>query len=426
MSLLIKALQKAEQSKESAATEKSVTASGVTLELAPHHDDVDMDYSLAEESGFHDPLPTKKPAAQETRAPAPPPPPIEHHAERAAAANVFRAHTEGVSDPGSRRAFWLGMGGLLFLMLIGAGFYLYLESIQQPDLVVMRPSQPITPAPAPAAPPPAAEAQLAPSEPVAVETPPVAETGTVTPDVVARPAEAAPLPAPVLEKPLVATTPAATRKMQQAMDSEKPAVEIRRNRKSEPAVDATAMAAYQAFSAGDDAAAGRLYRQLLQSDPRNLDALLGLAAVAARQENGDEAAAHYARALELDPRNSVAQAGLIALLGQADPVAAESRLKSLLAQQPDAAYLHAALGGVYAEKSQWANAQQAYFQAFHLDPGNAEYAFNLAVSLDQLSKPDLALDFYQRARDLLPGHGGAIDRASLGARIDQLRSALGK
>jgi tetratricopeptide (TPR) repeat protein len=107
-------------------------------------------------------------------------------------------------------------------------------------------------------------------------------------------------------------------------------------------------------------------------------------------------------------------------------VAAESRLKSLLAQQPEAAYLHAALGGVYAEQNQWPSAQQAYFQAFRVDPASAEYAFNLAVSLDQMGKQDLALDYYQRARDLLPKQGGAVGREGLDTRISQLRSALGK
>jgi Tfp pilus assembly protein PilF len=419
MSLLIKALQKAEQSKENAGAEKTAAVDGAKLELTPHHDDIDSDFSLADESGFHEPHPAKKAPAHEAMHPTA----TEHHSEREAAANVFRAHNDAVTDPGGRRAFWLGLGGLAFLLMLGIGFYFYLDTLQQPGMVMARTprSQPIMPA----APPPApvSAAQTTPAEPVVVSTAPAtSEENAAQPDA----AKPVMRPAPIVEKPLVAMTPAATRKMQQMADSEKPAVEVKRNHKSEPAIDATSMAAYQAYTAGDDAAAGRLYRQLLQSDSRNIDALLGLAAVAARQDNNDEAASYYARTLELEPKNSVAQAGLIALLGQADPVSAESRLKSLLAQQPDAAYLHAALGGIYAEQNQWPNAQQAYFQALRLDPGNAEHAFNLAVSLDQMSKPDLALDYYQRARDLLPGQGGSIDRNGLETRINQLRSTLGK
>ncbi|MEO8417391.1 MAG: tetratricopeptide repeat protein, partial [Methylophilaceae bacterium] len=91
-------------------------------------------------------------------------------------------------------------------------------------------------------------------------------------------------------------------------------------------------------------------------------------------------------------------------------------------QQPEAAHLYAALGNLYAQQSQWPSAQQAYFQAHHFAPNNADYAFNLGVSLDQLNKPALALQYYKRAQELLPKSGAsAIDRAQLESRIVQLQ-----
>lgn len=425
MSLLIKALQKAEQSKEGAATDKAGATGAIELELAPHHEE-DAGYSLADESGFTEPVaPTRPspakaapvtPPPTETPRPAAPPAPVATETERAAAANMFRARTEPMANPGSRRAFWLGLGGLVLLLGLGGGFYFYLDSLQQPQIVVARPI-PIQPAASTATPAVVPEVTA-----IAPETSaPAAPTENAPEKIVDKPVA----PAPITEKPAT-PSPSTAKPSPKVAAAEDSAVKVTRNRKSEPPTNATAIAAYQAFMAGDDATAGRLYRQLLQSEPRNTDALLGLAAVSARQENTDEAAGFYARALELEPKNSIAQAGLIALLGNADPVAAESRLKSLLAQQPDAAYLHAALGGIYSEQNQWPNAQQSYFQAYRLDSGNAEYAFNLAISLDQLSKPELALDYYQRARDLLPKQGGAVDRAALENRISQLRSMLAK
>ena len=422
MSLLIKALQKAEKSKEGAVATEMAPTESAELELAPHHDDIDTDFSLAEESGFSEPIPplTPPPAAKSTAA-AP-----ERSIERDAAANLFRARTEAVSEPGGRRAFWLGLGGLALLLLAGIGFYFYLGGLQQPELVAVRPA-PALPiattatAASPALPAaPVAAPEAPPVEPAAAPASPSADAAKPASTKPTEPAE------PVVETKAVTTKPPTAKPSHKKPDAEESAVKVTRNRNSEPTINATAMAAYQAYTAGDDAAASRLYRQLLQTEPRNVDALLGLAATAARQENTDEAARQYMRVLELEPRNSVAQAGIIALVGQADPVAAESRLKTLLAQQPDAAYLHAALGGVYAEQNQWPSAQQAYFQAFRLDPASAEYAFNLAVSLDQMSKPDLALDYYQRSRELLPKQGGAVDRSGLDTRISQLRSALGK
>jgi tetratricopeptide (TPR) repeat protein len=183
---------------------------------------------------------------------------------------------------------------------------------------------------------------------------------------------------------------------------------------------------YQAYVTGDDAAAARYYRQAVQAEPRNVDAVLGMAAAAARQGKTEEAIAHYMRVLELEPRNASAQTGLIGFMGQLDPTASETRLKTLLAQQPEAAFLHAALGNLYADQGQWPSAQQAYFQAYHFDPSSAEYAFNLAVSLDQMGKPDLALSHYQRALELLSKQGGALDKRQLEARITQLQQSLAK
>lgn len=442
MSLLIKALQKAEQSKEGASADKTSVASTLELELTPHHEhDIS---SLAEESGFDHTVPLSKPAVTsppaapaisvEEPSPQPAAPSVQSHsnishvAGREAAANVFQAKTDANDDPGSRRAMWMGLAGLFLLLMVGGGFYYYLQTLQTPDVVVMRPPVPRPVEPVVTNPPAPAEVQQ--------QAPAVADAGQTTP--------ASPVTATQQEEVKAEKQPAAEPEKNLAKvapvtppanipESKKPTlpaddkgVKVTRNRKAEPALNATAVSAYQAFMAGDDAVAGRLYRQLLQTDQRSMDALLGLAAVASRQENNDEAVSLYGRALEIDPRNSVAQAGLIALVGHADPLAAESRIKSLLAQQPEAAYLHAALGGIYADQGQWPNSQQSYFQAFRLDPSSAENAFNLAVSLDQMGKQDLALDYYQRARDLLPNQGGSVDRAGLESRISQLRTALGK
>ncbi|MGH7291540.1 MAG: tetratricopeptide repeat protein, partial [Myxococcota bacterium] len=173
-----------------------------------------------------------------------------------------------------------------------------------------------------------------------------------------------------------------------------------------PSLNPQLVEAYQSLEGGRLDAAQRGYQQVLRGDPRSVDAQLGLAAVAVQQGNIDLATKHYARILELDPRNSYAQAGLLSVTGVADPLAAESRLKQLIAREPSA-YLYFTLGNLYADQKQWAPAQAAYFQAHTLEPANPDYAYNLAVGLEHLNQPRPALGFYRQAVKLAQARGSA-------------------
>ena len=187
-------------------------------------------------------------------------------------------------------------------------------------------------------------------------------------------------------------------------------------------VDPTLLSAYQAFNRGEDAFAQQQYRQVLQGDVRNVDALLGMAAIAQRQGRDADAVGWYQKVLEIEPRNTIAQSAIVSPQANADMVGTESRIKSMLALQPDGANLHAALGNLYADQNLWPAAQEAYFNASRFAPNNADYAFNLAVSLDQLGKSSLALKQYLRALELLNKSGASSpDRAQLENRIHALQ-----
>jgi Tfp pilus assembly protein PilF len=175
---------------------------------------------------------------------------------------------------------------------------------------------------------------------------------------------------------------------------------------AQPRLNPTLAQAYALLQTGKVEEAHALYTKVSQSEPLNIDALLGLAYIAGREHRSDEATQLYVRILQLNPRHALAQAGLISLMGRADPAASESRLKQLIAREPSA-FLHFVLGNVYAEQSQWSQAQQSYFQAHHLEPGNPDYAYNLAVGLDHLRQAKLALNYYRRAEQLASTHGRA-------------------
>ena len=175
------------------------------------------------------------------------------------------------------------------------------------------------------------------------------------------------------------------------------------------------ISAYDAYNAGNDSEAQKLYKQVLKRDIHNADALLGLGAIAARQGRSADANGWYGKVLEVDPRNNIAKTAMLDNQSQGNEQANETSLKNMLAKQPNDANLHVALGNLYAEQNQWPAAQQAYFDAYSLNK-TADNAYNLAVSLDQMGKPKLALPYYQRALEQASG-SSSIDKAALEARM---------
>ena len=178
--------------------------------------------------------------------------------------------------------------------------------------------------------------------------------------------------------------------------------------------------AYEALQDGKLDQAESLYRGVMQTDGQNIDAMLGLGGIAVRRGDSQQAIGFYERALELEPRNPVAQAGLITILGQADPQMSETRLKQLIAREPSG-FLHFSLGNLYSQQNQWPAAQQAYFQAYEMQPNNPDYAYNLAISLEHLGQSKLALTYYRKAIDLSFQKGRAnFDQKRVIERIGQL------
>lgn len=183
-----------------------------------------------------------------------------------------------------------------------------------------------------------------------------------------------------------------------------------------PGVNPVLMRAYEAYKAGNDNQAQQDYMQVLKRYGPNVDAMLGLGAIATRQNRLADANGWYRKVLEVEPRNETAKSGILNLRqGQAGRPANESNIKSMIATAPNDANLHASLGDLYAKKQQWSAAQQAYFDAYRFNP-SAENAFNLGVSLDQLGKSTLALPYYREALQK-SAQSNAIDAEALKARI---------
>ncbi|MGB8855753.1 MAG: tetratricopeptide repeat protein [Burkholderiales bacterium] len=221
---------------------------------------------------------------------------------------------------------------------------------------------------------------------------------------------ATPLPAP----PMLAQSAASISPLPAADES----IRLRRSTEEIFAISPELGAAYQALVAGNVADARQKYESVLQKDPANIDAELGLATIAAKNGNPAEAARRYKRVLELSPKNPYAIAGNAALVN--DLPQTENQLRAQIAQQPQSAPLIAALGNIFAAQGRWNEAQQAYFDAARLDGNHPDYAFNLAVSLDQINQPKLALENYQKALALANMRPGQFSKDAVAARIAEL------
>ena len=316
---------------------------------------------------------------------------------RAASQNLFAAKKK--APPRRRWNLGLVPTTLLICGTLGAGYGYYVWRELNPSVapVALRQVPPPPPSPVitPAAPPLVA----------AIKPEPVAP-------VVPQPQAEAPAPASV-----AAVTPPVprTRRLTQPRT---PRLAIRSTARADTITPAL-QDAWQAYQRGDFAAASTGYRNVLAQDIRNRDALLGMGAIAQQDGKDQEAQQFYRQVLLLDPRDPVALAAMT-FYTTPDSEEAEIRLKQMLANQPRSAALHFALGNVYTDQSRWAEAQQAYFTALALEPGNPQFSYNLAVSLDHLGQGKLAADYYRQTLQLDPAGRSGFDAAQTQRRLNEL------
>jgi Tfp pilus assembly protein PilF len=339
--------------------------------------------------------------------------------ERATAQKVFEAKFK---EPNPRMPFYITVA-VLGVCALGTVGYFWVELRPAPTLVNASPPRPADEKPVDTAAAPAAAPAQAAQGPGAIPGLP----GSPAPQPAAAPqASATPSPAPAAAAapvpPARASEPAAvparrSKPAAAAKDEERPLSVNRAGPQIHPQVSS----GYAAFLAGDLAKARTDYQQAIRDEPGNRDALLGLAAVEMRAQRYDLADAYYRRVLQADPRDPHAQAGMLALRSeQLDPVQVESRVKTLIAGDREANVLYFTLGNQYAQQGRWAEAQQAYFKAFASNPDNPDFAFNVAVSLDQLRQPKLAREYYQRALALAEKRGANFSLEAARTRLQQL------
>ena len=408
MSLLMEALKKAEEAKRRGGMNQSVPLSATAPAASAIVHGKDKGTGPSGDS----PLPNLSQhidavdaglAAVSTASPIRQPSPVDREAaERTAARNLFAAK----QAPGSSTGLWLiGGAGTLAALGLGGYFWWQLQGIPSPGLA--RP---------PATPPMATQAPSPPTVAASGDAPRPKPAVAATLEA-AKPA--GPLPATAANTPAVrenkAYFPLTATPQRETGDTP-----IRLSR-TPPQANKTLERAYDTLQAGRLSDAQHDYEQVLRSDAKNTDALLGLATIAAQQGQTGKAQTFYLRALESNPNDATAQAGVINARGQADANFSESRLKTALANQPDSPALLFALGNLYTRQGRWSEAQQVYFRAYATEPDNPDFIFNLAVSLDHLRQAKLAGQYYQMALTAGETRAVSFDRNQARSRILELQ-----
>jgi len=338
--------------------------------------------------------------------------------DRSSAQNLFAA--KQVDQPPPRKTFALAIGALTVLSVCAIGGYFWWQL--QPKSAVL-----------------ASRATLPPQVPAAAPSP-----GQTAPAAV--PASVVAPPTAVPEPATVASQQSAAGRVARAVDdkTEEPAAVATRSRtparravsaptapaeaespihvtKAPLKVNPSLIRGFDAFNRGDLAVAKLEYERAQKADPRNTDALHGLAAIAVREGRAEQAELLYRQIIEADPQDTVALSALINSRAQIDPVAAESRLKTLSAAQPELAAPQFSLGNLYARHGRWNDAQQAYFRAYGAESDNPDILYNLAISLEHLRQNKLAAQYYALAIAAAQTRPAGFDKAQAAARLQSLQ-----
>lgn len=451
MSLLMEALKKAEQAKQKAAAENVVASpavprapesvpvppSATKLELTPAEPAppkiepvyatepplvtpppqepkfttiVERVAPIAEMTMSPKPEPKveRPPVAAPIVSPAPPAPLAQAIPAPAAKQHATVAAPSSKIRPAPRSMLWPVLVVVVFLSL-GTGGYWYYNSMSAFLMKQTTQGLPIDSAQVEAV--PAVEPVLV-APPVAVKpTLPVAGAKSSVvkaprkPDAAAPMAATAPLVPAMPEPPLPAAPP----------------ISVSRN------VDQTEIfnllqQGYRHYQNGDDLRAQVLYAQVLNHEEHNRDALLGMAAIAVRQRNTLKAQEIYSELLTLDPRDTVAQAGFVSVTRSLDPLQQEARVKQMLEQEPNAPHLLFTYATFLMQQQRWSEASRVLLSAYQTQRDNADYAFNLAVTMDHLGQNENALKFYGMALDLTRTQAASFRPDDVRKRIANLQA----
>jgi tetratricopeptide (TPR) repeat protein len=182
-----------------------------------------------------------------------------------------------------------------------------------------------------------------------------------------------------------------------------------------PQLLATATAHHQA---GRLSQAEQLYRQILQQQPQQVDALNLMGVIACQQGRLDEGIALYRQALALRPGYVSARENLSVALWKQGKQLIEEAIASytqIITFQPENLQAYHNLGIILIEQGKLDEAISYYLQALSVQPNDAIALNTIGTVLQQQGKATTAIAYHRRALAIRPDYPEALN--SLGTAL---------
>lgn len=176
--------------------------------------------------------------------------------------------------------------------------------------------------------------------------------------------------------------------------------------------------AFAALNGGDTSLAASTYKNILSTEPRNEDALFGLATTYHRLGDLDRARPYYAQLLTVNPNHREGLNNFLALVSHESPQEALAELERLEQRNPNFSPIPAQQAALLSRQGFADQARDKMLRAIELSPENLTYKYNLAVILDKQGKYTDASALYRLLID------AAINGQKIPASLDALQKRL--
>ncbi len=154
--------------------------------------------------------------------------------------------------------------------------------------------------------------------------------------------------------------------------------------------------AYKALLVGQVSAAISIYKEVLDKEPANKDAMFGLATAYQKNKQLDQARTIYTDLLKSEPNNQEALNNFLVLVAEEAPEDALIQLEKLERVNSDFSPVPAQIAMINIKLGHHDKAARYLRRAILLSPENLSYKYNLAITYDRLGKEAQALQLYHQ------------------------------